>query len=483
MALEQRDVWFALCYLAILIPIPVFVLRYNIFLVLGILSCAALLIPVRGKEVRAWYLPVTLFKDRRIKKKRKGTVWEKKDLGQKGSSLIPLTIYGIPESGISLVHNSLSETVGFIIIGEGSGIASASYYDQKAEQDKVGEMVKKAAVVAKRPVYINFLVRSRPEDHWTYWNEINRRGDPGVVLPEALEKRDEDLTPFDLRMLKLKEIQMAAIQVIDACNDVDMAMIVTIDTTTQMRRAIDKRKLTTALYEKDPIRKVMDSMATQLMDTTQGTAHVLGLEDAERFLKKGLKVTNLQSYYDRAHKRYLQEDVITPDQWYPQEKVESGEYWVNIDGTYHAVMKLMNFPYEEAPPFVARAFYSAGAKWHCSVTLSETVKGSREAFVSGRTRSLQRQAVALAGPDENFEEETREEKYVKRRREIRDSRYTTAHQPYKVISATSLEELDRQITVEELMMSGVDMEIVLVKGESITFDLIVTCVTGFDVRR
>jgi len=451
----------------------------------GVLVVLLSLLNLPKRDERLYFHPVLGVRDLGIRRRKNGgIIWEQTRLGKRfGRTVRPIMPFSAHGFGnIGFIQNHTKDRIAIVFVAKGSPISSMSVAAQKTQHDQLADTIRKMAASVKEPVQVSSCVRARPEDLYELFGALTLRGEPEVVLPRAFAKPIYGpLTAYDTRMTFLHEVQDNLSDVFDTANDVDMVMVVSVQSTDAFKRALKKRKIDQVELNRQPIMRIMNAAMPTLRKQADDV-EVLDMEGVERYLRKAWDVKGLQAYNARAHHRHESNEEIVPDEWFPTQYIRVGKDFVEIDGTFGATLKLTGFSSSAAEPYLAREFYWSTARWHSHSVIGETVHGGVEYNLSQGGFGIFSDLKDIMGVDQTGPRAERQARQVEERLgEIDTSVYSQAFNPYVAVSATSHDELEAEVDAEMQRLAAIGMAPMRIEGESSQLLAYLSATTGLDL--
>jgi hypothetical protein len=450
-------------------------LLMRLVMLLVISVWAGLLYVSNTHDERLFMIPFVQIHNLWIRKVRKGYLWNSE---KSRRPIMKLQVVSFGELG--LIHNKPKDTDSMIIEAIGSHTVALPLRGQYAVHAAIADIYRRAAAIQRGIVEIQSMNRARPEDGWTLWNMLSAEGEPEVLLPVATQKKKEDYTDFDKRMLFLNSVAYAMPEIYAMSNLATMVFVITVKRSRAFSEGAKKQKMTERTRDSQTLSRIRKVVVTTLQAQKFEGIRVFDAAECERYLRQSWDVVGLHDYYTRAHERLATGQAATKDQWYPERYIRVGRDYIEIDGTFGAVIKLTAGP-SGVLPHESRAFFASHSRWYANTVISEAASGSLEYTLTHFGSGFLGDLIGILGIEWSGPKVHRKEEEVRdRMRELDESSYKQDLHPLASVSAESKEALEDAVTAEFDRLTGLGRGPVRVTGETQVYSYYMTAVTGID---
>lgn len=419
-----------------------------------------------GQRIRTWLL-------RHVRRQQVWSAGEQVWLSQ--PEPISLAVHGVDDLG--LLHSS-ADTDTVVVTGAGSILSSLEPEGQYDSHAALSDLIRKVAAVHEgrgHNVGWGWLFTTRPLNLETLHSQLSDYLHPQALLPEALELPEPDRAPEDRRWLAFGENIQELLQVTELYGrKVTMAAVCTVP-----REGL-KQDLTPDEARRLPAVQTAELVASELEGCGVIDPRPLTPRDMHAFLRGAWDIRNIGEYYEW-QLEHSEEEVLASERQYPQQYIRAGEDYLEIDGSFHAVLWIKNFPDRLYPHHLRQLFDIEVPFLSVALIGSTRSTGLEYAWLDRRN--------ALTGEIENYlgiihkgpKAEARQQHWLDRQRRIYESRYAQDYNILVAVHHLSREGLEDAVDTALQRIRLANLAAERVAGNIHQLPFLLSATTGIDM--
>lgn len=380
--------------------------------------------------------------------------------------------YEVREIGpMGLIYHLERKTYSMVFYVDGSTISTYDLVSQMGQNSQIAQIIRRAsAITGLKGLQFTFGYDVRPEDPFAVRYMLANMGNVDVLLPEVLatSKPESEYTREDRRMIKLRgianEMEMMAL------NAAKTTMSITV--TVKDNRAFQKIIREGYVYNQDIRRQTLVQITNALaalLKTVYENPRMLNGDQAEEHLRMTRDVARIQDFYARkmlesaaaeearlngSHRpveviRPVQVETTVQDVFHaPEENITAHSDCLEMDGTYAALIKLVEFELDQPPVNYVRDFsdvFNVPALYFSVNVTGQSKKGSIQFLAKDASNTVSKTLRRMS--DSERSGILAEEAALKEDEELRRLRtsYTVDFVPSVVILSDDRDALDLSV--------------------------------------
>jgi hypothetical protein len=363
---------------------------------------------------------------------RKDVIWDSREVSIIAQAPITLAVHGIDELG--LLHSNNQDTV--VIAGEGSNIPSLELEGQYDSHLALAQVIRKAAAIAERRGYDvgwGWVYRTRPLNAASLSRRLENFLHPDAWSAADSDKSESQLTRDDRRLLAYGENMAELLGVTyDYTREVTMAAVCTVE-----REDFEKR-LSKAEAHRLPVAQLAQVVSAELEACGVIDPRPLSPSGIHAYMRGAWDIAHVGDYYDWLLGR-PEEEVLTSSNHLPQERIAAGPDYLQVDGSFHAVLWIKQLA-SRVYPHHLRQLFDIDVPWLSVAQVGVTTRTKSEYAILDRVIAINEEMDTWSG---RVHQGPKREKKLQRRRD-RQERVdaSTYGQDYNILVALHHENRD-----------------------------------------
>lgn len=306
---------------------------------------------------------------------------------------------------IGLVHDSKRRTDSIVVEAAGSNISSLDLAVMFEAQLAIADVIRTVASLQGVRVGVSWVFRRRPLNQPALQDMYIRNIHPAVWAPEALDKPESDWTAFDRRMMSLRKLTIARIDMVSAvANDVVMAAVFTLQREGALREAEKDQVISESAVTRLSIIRAAETAINGLARCGVANLRVLDAAEVHSYLRGAWDVTDSHAYNEDMAQMEAEEpgQGVETSLYWPQERIvvprkgPSKHKVIQVDNTHHAVLQITQIPPKRLPTYFRRLF-GINVPYMSVAMVGQAVKGAGEYWFLDKYKPLRDEVESKLG--------------------------------------------------------------------------------------
>jgi len=289
---------------------------------------------------------------------------------------------------VAVLHDVRKKVDHLVIVGRGSNASALDMDGYDAQNMRIAEVIKHAKAETQLQIGASYGRLLRPYDEWGLATSLNKIMNPDVAVPEGTVTDWSELTRRQRVDMRLHKNMNQLKSLVPGKGAEPMYFVVVSVTRPSAWRKLKKRGLSERELYNAPLVRIATTMVEDLETIGVENVRCLSLTALARMRRLSMDIAQLDGYRRAIAlgKVPLDDDqlevsdsgeVLTDMHEYPDGKITVGRTWVDIGGTKHRTLRVVETPRQMLPSDI-HSLYSVTSHWSSVAFSGETISGKAE---------------------------------------------------------------------------------------------------------
>ena len=416
----------------------------------------------------------------------------------------------IPE--MCITQNPADGSFSFVVVGDGSPLASYDLHGQHAGHGRFAELVSRAAATVQgMPFSASYHFRRRPLNTLEIAGHYHETLHPEVLYPGSInppaelqhipweqwaDQDEAELGPLTqwspelreaIRCARLHRVMVDELLTTYSQPDVGaeptMAMVCTVKPTGVIHDAARGRRVQRSMIRRHLLIQLAETILDGLQTCEVRNPRLMTVDEMHDYIRGGWDVASIAEYQLEVATAHGSMDKPLPerDLHWPQKEITVYNKYLSTDGTLHTVLRLTSLP-SYLPPFYLRKIFAAPVPWLTVSVPVDTASSMREVTMLDR-------GINVLDAFKDGSRRVRQTRKQRKRRESLEDREERIYEArfksdFTILIATSgltLEDLEINVEKVKRHLKQMGIGCKEVKGESRQLPALLSATTGINM--